>query len=101
VKRPAILLLPQAEVEIQEAMHWYLERSALAANAFKAELIEAIDSLADHPERWPANEEGVRQRILSECDISLRGLDHGEKAAVRRPRRLLGGGEGIVGGGHR
>ena len=64
MKRPAILLLPQAEVEIQEAMHWYLERSALAANAFKAELIEAIDSLADHPERWPANEEGVRQRIL-------------------------------------
>ena len=49
MKRPAILLLPQAEVEIQEAMHWYLERSALAANAFKAELIEAIDSLADHP----------------------------------------------------
>jgi plasmid stabilization system protein ParE len=71
VKRPTILLLPQAEAEIHEAMHWYLERSALAANAFKAELISAIDSLADHPARWPANEEGVRQQVLRRFPYTL------------------------------
>ena len=71
MKRPTILLLPQAEAEIHEAMHWYLERSALAANAFKAELISAIESLAAHPNRWPADGDGVRQQLLRRFPYTL------------------------------
>lgn len=37
-------VLPEAEA--REAFHWYLERSPLVADAFRAELLDAIGGLA-------------------------------------------------------
>jgi plasmid stabilization system protein ParE len=59
-----VSLLPFAEEEISDAFQWYSERSSFAANAFRAEIIAAIDSLAEDPMLWPADSEGVRYYIL-------------------------------------
>jgi plasmid stabilization system protein ParE len=55
-----VSLLAQAEAEIGEAFQWYFERSPLAASAFRSEVFEAIDRLANDAEMWPLDEDGVR-----------------------------------------
>ena len=45
---------PEALAEAQAALAWYSERSALAANAFVAELDKAVDAVRDGPLRWPS-----------------------------------------------
>jgi plasmid stabilization system protein ParE len=62
--RYEVSLLPCAEEEIGEAFRWYSERSSSAANAFRSEVFAAIDSLAEDPTMWPADDEGVRYYIL-------------------------------------
>jgi plasmid stabilization system protein ParE len=62
--RYEVSLLPQAEEEIKEAFQWYLKRSHFAADAFRAEIFAAVDSLAEDPTMWPADAEGVRYYIL-------------------------------------
>ena len=59
-----VSLLPVAEEEIAEAFDWYFERSPFAADAFRAEVISAVDSLAEDPLMWPADSEAVRYYIL-------------------------------------
>ena len=41
-----VVVLPEAEAEIREAFFWYFERSPIAADAFRAEALDAIDLLA-------------------------------------------------------
>lgn len=55
-----ISLLPAAEEEIEEAFHWYFARTPFAADAFRTEIITAIDGLAEDPLMWPADSEDVR-----------------------------------------
>jgi plasmid stabilization system protein ParE len=62
--RYEVSLLPFAEEEISDAFHWYKERSPFAADAFRAEIFAAIDSLAEDPTMWPADAEDVRYYIL-------------------------------------
>ena len=62
--RYQVSLLPLAEEEIKEAFLWYFERSPVAADAFRAEVFGAIDSLAEDPTMWPVDAEGVRYFIL-------------------------------------
>lgn len=52
-----VSLLPQAEEEIEEAFHWYFGRSPFAADAYRAEVVAAIDGLAEDPLMWPADDE--------------------------------------------
>jgi plasmid stabilization system protein ParE len=59
-----VSLLPASEEEIEEAFHWYFARSPFAADAFRTEVIAAIDSLAEDPLMWPADDEEVRYYIL-------------------------------------
>lgn len=59
-----VSLLLRAEEEIQEALLWYFERSAFAANAFRIEIFAAIDSLAEDPLMWPGDADGVHYYIL-------------------------------------
>ena len=49
-------VLPEAELEFREAFLWYFERSPIAADAFRFQVLEAIDGLADRADMWPANE---------------------------------------------
>ena len=59
-----VSLLPLAEEEIKEAFLWYFERSPVAADAFRAEVFAAIDSLAEDATMWPVDADGVRYFIL-------------------------------------
>jgi plasmid stabilization system protein ParE len=56
--------LPEAEADIREAFLWYRERSPLAADGFRTEVIEAIDGLTETAGVWPCDEEGVHRRVL-------------------------------------
>jgi len=58
-------ILPQAEAEIREAFLWYFERSPLAADAFRTEVFDAIDGLAESADTWPVEDGGVRRHVLS------------------------------------
>jgi plasmid stabilization system protein ParE len=62
--RYEVSLLPFAEEEIEEAFHWYFERSPYAASAFRSDVIAAIDSLAEDPTMWPTDSDAVRHYIL-------------------------------------
>ena len=59
-----VVLAPEAESDIGEAFAWYRERNAMAADAFRAEVFEAIDRLAETALSWPADDEGNRKRVL-------------------------------------
>jgi plasmid stabilization system protein ParE len=78
VTRYQVSLLPLAEEEIKEAFLWYFERSPVAADAFRAEVFAAIDSLAEDPTVWPFDAEGVRYFILRRFPYTI----HYEVAAA-------------------
>lgn len=59
-----VVVLPAAEAETREALLWYFERSPLAADAFRAEVFDAIDGLADKATMWPEDEDGIRRYVL-------------------------------------
>jgi plasmid stabilization system protein ParE len=56
----AVVILPDAEAEARAAFHWYLERSPLAAHAFRTELFAMIDDLTSNAAMWPEHADGVR-----------------------------------------
>ena len=59
-----VVVLPEAEAEIREAFFWYFERSPIAADAFRAEALDAIDLLAADATMWPKDEDGIHRYIL-------------------------------------
>jgi plasmid stabilization system protein ParE len=64
VRRFNVQLLPAAEAEVAAAFDWYVRRSPLAAAAFKAEIIGAIDRLERNAEVWAADGDGLRRCML-------------------------------------
>jgi len=57
-------VLPEAEAEAREAFAWYVDRSPIAADAFRVELLDAIDGLATSAADWPEDEDGIRRYHL-------------------------------------
>lgn len=82
MSRFKISLLPEAEAEFREAFIWYFERSLLAADAFRAEVMAAVDDLADDADTWPANEDGVRHRILTRFSYTIHYDLNADEATV-------------------
>jgi plasmid stabilization system protein ParE len=64
VTRFGVEILPEAEAEIREAFLWYFERSPIAADAFRAETIRAIDRLSVDALMWPEDEDAIRRHML-------------------------------------
>lgn len=64
-------LSPAAETDIREALLWYRERNALIADAFRAEVFDSIDRIAETPLAHPADEEGNRRRVLHRFPYSV------------------------------
>lgn len=60
----SVEVLPDAEAEISEAFLWYLERSPMAADAFRVEVFDAIDRLATDALMWPQDADAFRRYIL-------------------------------------
>jgi plasmid stabilization system protein ParE len=58
VTRFTVEVLPEAEREFREAFLWYFERSPIAADAFRSQVLVAIDGLGGRAGMWPANADG-------------------------------------------
>lgn len=71
MSRFTIEVLAEAEAEFDEAFAWYFERNPLAADGFRAQVIGAIDGLAERADLWPANEDGVRYHVLDRFPYTL------------------------------
>ena len=67
----AVVLAPQAEDDIRAAFLWYQDRNARAADAFRAEVYAAIDSIALTPLGKSADQDGNRKRILRRYPYSV------------------------------
>ena len=59
-----VVILPDAEAEIGGAFQWYQERNPLAAEAFRGEALQCIDSLSESAERWKRDEDGTYRCLL-------------------------------------
>lgn len=59
-----VSLLPMAEEEIEAAFRWYFARSPFAADAFRTEVISALDSLGEDPLAWPTDDDDLRYCLL-------------------------------------
>ena len=75
-------VLPEAEQEFSEAFLWYYERSTIAADAFSAEVLDAIDGLTDRADLWPADEDGIHFHVLDRFPYTVRYDLSGQLATV-------------------
>jgi len=64
VTRFGVEILPEAEAEIREAFLWYVERSRIAADAFRTEALAIIDRLGVDALMWPEDEDAIRRHVL-------------------------------------
>lgn len=55
---------PEAEAEARVARAWYSDRSPIAGRVFLAELEHALAAVLEAPERWPADDLGLRRFLL-------------------------------------
>jgi toxin ParE1/3/4 len=73
---------PEAVAEARAAAQWYRERSALAANAFLAELDGAVERIARNPEMYPNYVQGTRRYLLQRFPFYLVYREVAEKLEV-------------------
>jgi toxin ParE1/3/4 len=64
-------LHPEAIEEAAAAVRWYRKRSEGAASAFEAAIDQAIDLIADAPDRWPAHTRGTRRFVMQRFPFSV------------------------------
>ncbi|MDQ3189856.1 MAG: type II toxin-antitoxin system RelE/ParE family toxin [Pseudomonadota bacterium] len=67
----SVVLAPAAESDIVNAFGWYRERNALAADGFRAEVLDAIERLSASPLSRPEDEDGNRKRVLRRFPYSV------------------------------
>jgi len=59
--RRVVDLHPEAIAEGREARLWYRLRSRVVEERFRLALRHAIATIREAPERWPADDDGLRQ----------------------------------------
>ena len=87
------VVLPDAEDDLRGAYRWYFDRSPLAADAFRAEALQAIDGLAQTADRWSKDSEGIHSYHLRHFPYTVFYEIDGSKAivlAVAHQRRRPG-----------
>jgi len=62
---------PEAVAEARAAAEWYRERSNSAANAFLAEIDQAVAKISENPETWPLYIQGTRRLVLQRFPFSV------------------------------
>jgi plasmid stabilization system protein ParE len=82
VTRFTVEVLPEAEREFREAFLWYFERSPIAADAFRSQVLVAIDGLADRGGMWPANADGFCFHVLDRFPYTVWYEVNGASAIV-------------------
>ena len=66
-----VRLLEIAEIEPDEAIHWYSEQAPGLGDAFLIEVLSAADRIARFPGAWHPLGEGVRRCRLSRFPYGL------------------------------
>ena len=69
--RFVVEVLPEAEEEFRQAFLWYFERSPIASDAFRSQVLEAIDDLADRADMWPSNTDGFHYHVLDKFPYTV------------------------------
>jgi toxin ParE1/3/4 len=85
-----VILHPEAETEILQALDWYVERSTLAARAFVYELNGVLLRVARTPKAWPRTLRDTRRVIFPHFPFYLVYRNYGdtiEVVAVAHQRR--------------
>ena len=86
-----VIVHPEAETEILQALDWYAERSALAARAFVYELNGVLIRMAQAPDTWPRAFRDTRRIVFPHFPFTLVYRNYGdtiEIIAVAHQRRL-------------
>lgn len=84
---------PEAIAEGREARNWYRERSRDVEERFRVALRRAIREIREAPERWPANEHGLRSCRVSGFPYRLiywTGGDYSLVVAIAHSKRRPG-----------
>jgi plasmid stabilization system protein ParE len=58
-----VTILREAEVELWEAVAYYEERSPGLGLDFEAEIERSLETIAEHPGRWPLRADGTRRYL--------------------------------------
>jgi plasmid stabilization system protein ParE len=66
-----VRLFPEAEAEVVANERWYGQRSPAAAEAFLAEVDDAIARIGEAPETWPRYRRDTRRFILRRFPFSV------------------------------
>ncbi len=75
-------VLPEAEAEAREAFLWYFDRSPIVADAFRDELLNAIDSLKVTAANWPQDTDETRRYHLRHFPYTVMYEVIGEKVTI-------------------
>ena len=66
-----VRLFPEAEAEVIAHERWYAQRSRLAAEAFIAEVDDALGQIGESPETWPRYRRSTRRFVLHRFPFSV------------------------------
>jgi plasmid stabilization system protein ParE len=66
-----VFLIPAAEYDAQEALDWYAERSARAANGFERALENALNAIGENPELFALIDDRHRLAMLKRYPYSV------------------------------
>ena len=66
-----VVLAPEAEDDIAQALAWYRERNTTAAEAFEFEAFDVIDRLEFTALGSAADEHGTRRRVMKRHPYSI------------------------------
>jgi toxin ParE2 len=81
-----VRLLEIAEIELDQAVHWYGEQAPGLGEAFLIEVLSTADRIARFPEAWHLLGEGIRRCRLSRFPYGLIcTIDNGVAHLHRRP----------------
>jgi plasmid stabilization system protein ParE len=61
----------EASAELEAAFEWYYLRSEFAAASFAEEIDQAIELIAQRPNRWPISSPGIRKFVLQRFPFAI------------------------------
>lgn len=64
-------IAPAVTQELAEAYRWYADRNQQSADAFRNEVLSALDLVALHPDRFPLWDSLVRRYVLKHYPYSV------------------------------
>ena len=62
--RKSVEFHEEAAREVLAALDWYLDRNALVASRFAEQVTQAMELIADAPQRWPTYSHQTRKFVL-------------------------------------